>query len=64
MSYGSRHPDHPGGLILQSAMARFDLVRVVDGFRDKHGEEVADIVRRSYLREVDRGSSLTRSQPG
>ena len=49
MSYGSRHPDHPGGLILQSAMARFDLDRVVDGFRERHGEEVADIVRRTYL---------------
>lgn len=49
MSYGSRHADHPGGLILQSAMARFDLDRVTDGFRDEHGEEIADIVRRSYL---------------
>jgi len=49
ISYGSRHPDHPGGLILQSAMARFDLDRVVDGFRDSHGKEVADIVHRTYL---------------
>lgn len=49
ISYGSRHPDHPGGLILQSTMARFDLDRVVDGFRDEHGEEVAEIVQRSYL---------------
>ena len=49
MSYGSRYPDHPGGLILQSTMARFDLHRVVDGFRDKHGREIADIVQRSYL---------------
>ncbi len=49
MSYGSRHPGHPGGLILQSTMARFDLDRVVDGFRDEHGTETADIVQRSYL---------------
>lgn len=49
ISYGSRHPDHPGGLILQSTMARFDLDRVVHGFRDEHGEEVAEIVQRSYL---------------
>lgn len=49
ISYGARHPDHPRGLILQSTMARFDLDRVVDGFRDKHGEEIAAIVRRSYL---------------
>lgn len=49
ISYGSRHPDHAGGLILQSTMARFDLDRVVHGFRDEHGEEVAEIVHRSYL---------------
>lgn len=49
MSYGSRHPGHPGGLILQSTMARFDLDRVVDGFRDRYGGEIADIVQRSYL---------------
>lgn len=49
MSYGSRHPAHPGALILQSAMATFDLDRVVAGFRDTHGDGIAEIVRRSYL---------------
>lgn len=49
MSYAARHPDHPDGLILQSTMARFDLDRVVDGFKYRYGEEIAAIVRRSYL---------------
>lgn len=49
IAYGSRHPDHPGALILQSAMAFFDLDRVVADFRELAGDEVADIVRRSYL---------------
>lgn len=47
--FAARHPDNPGGLILQSTMALFDLDRVVDGFRQLAGYEVADIVRRSYL---------------
>lgn len=49
IAYASRHPAHPGGLILQSTMAHFDLDRVVDGFRGLAGDEVADIVRRTYL---------------
>lgn len=53
MSYGSRHPGHPGGLILQSTMATFDLDRVVDGFRGNHGDEIADIVQRSYSGDQD-----------
>ena len=46
--YGSRHPGHPGGLILQSTMARFDLQRLVDGFRRMGGDEVADLARSDY----------------
>jgi len=49
--YGSRHPGHAGGLILQSAMACFDLERLVDGFRRRGGDEVADLARRSYAGE-------------
>lgn len=49
IAYASRHPDHPAGLLLQSTMAHFDLDRVVDGFRESAGAEIADIVRRSYL---------------
>jgi proline iminopeptidase len=46
--YGARHPGHAGGLILQSTMARFDLQRLVDGFRRFGGEAVAELARRDY----------------
>jgi proline iminopeptidase len=46
--YGARHADHAGALILQSTMARFDLNRLVDGFRAVAGAEVADLARRDY----------------
>ena len=46
--YGARHPDHAGGLVLQSTFARFDLERLVDGFRSNGGEEVAALARRDY----------------
>ena len=37
MLYGARHPGHAAGLILQSTMARFDLGRLVDAFRERCG---------------------------
>jgi proline iminopeptidase len=48
MLYGIRHPDHAGGLILQSTFARFDLDRLVQGFRRAAGDEVAELARRDY----------------
>jgi pimeloyl-ACP methyl ester carboxylesterase len=48
MLYGARHRDHAGALILQSTLARFDLERLVGGFRSVAGDEVAELVRRSY----------------
>ncbi|MGE5828322.1 MAG: alpha/beta fold hydrolase [Micromonosporaceae bacterium] len=48
MLYGARHPGHASGLILQSTMARFDLGRLVDGFRAMGGDEVAELARRHY----------------
>jgi pimeloyl-ACP methyl ester carboxylesterase len=48
MLFGARHPGRAAGLILQSTMARFDLDRLVDGFRDAAGDEVAELARRSY----------------
>jgi len=48
MLYAARHPAHPGGLILQSTMARFDLERLVGGFRRFGGDEVAELARRDY----------------
>ena len=46
--YGARHPGHAGGLILQGTMARFDLERLVEGFRRAGGDEVAEIARRDF----------------
>jgi proline iminopeptidase len=46
--YGARHPGHAGGLVLQGTMARFDLERLVEGFRRVGGDEVADIARRHF----------------
>lgn len=46
--YGARHPEHPGALIFQSTMARFDLDRLAAGFRRVGGEQVAALARRDY----------------
>jgi proline iminopeptidase len=46
--YGARHPGHASGLVLASTAARFDLERLVDGFRAVAGKEVAELARRSY----------------
>ena len=48
IAYAARHPAHPAGMILQSTMARFDLDRLVEGFREAAGDEVADLARRDY----------------
>jgi proline iminopeptidase len=40
---GTRHPSCPGALVLQSTMARFDLDRLVDGFRRFGSDEVAEL---------------------
>jgi pimeloyl-ACP methyl ester carboxylesterase len=46
MLYAAQHPDHPGALVLQSTFARFDLGRIVEGFRRVGGDEVAAIAER------------------
>lgn len=48
MLYAARHPGHAAGLVLQSTNARFDLARLVDGFRRFGGDEVAEFARRDY----------------
>ena len=58
--YAARHPDHPAGLVLQSTMARFDLDRLVAGFRRVAGDDVAALARRDYGGDRSR----TRSGPG
>jgi pimeloyl-ACP methyl ester carboxylesterase len=46
--YGIRHPDHATGLVVHGGFARFDIPRLVDGFRRVAGDEVAAIADRSY----------------
>ncbi len=46
--YGARHPGHAGGLVVQSGFARFDVPRLVEGFRRVAGDEVAEIAGRSF----------------
>ena len=50
--YGARHPGHAGGLISQSGFARWDMPRMVEGFRRVAGDEVAGIAARSYSGEA------------
>ena len=49
--YGSRYPGHAGGLVVQSGFARFDVPRLVEGFRRVAGDEVAEIAGRSFRGE-------------
>lgn len=48
MLYAARHPGHARALILQSTCARFDLARLVEGFRRVAGDDVADLAKRNY----------------
>lgn len=47
-AYAARHPDHAGGLVLQSTRARFDLDRIAAGFRRVGGDEISELARRYY----------------
>ena len=49
--YGARYPGHAGSLILLSTFARFDLDRLVKGFRHEAGDEVAALALRDYAGE-------------
>jgi proline iminopeptidase len=49
--YGTRHPGHAGGLIVQSGFARWEHRRLVEGFRRVGGDEVAALADRSYRGE-------------
>lgn len=50
--YGARHPGHAAGLVVQSGFGRFDVPRLVEGFRRVAGDEVAEIARRSFRGET------------
>jgi pimeloyl-ACP methyl ester carboxylesterase len=43
-----RHPGHAGGLLLQATAARHDVSRIVDGFRTRFGDELADLAARIF----------------
>jgi proline iminopeptidase len=58
--YGARHPGHAGGLILLSGFARFDVPRLVEGFRRVAGEDVAEIAGRSFRGEEVRDEEWQR----
>jgi pimeloyl-ACP methyl ester carboxylesterase len=49
--YGARHPGHAAGLVVASGFARWDMQRMVEGFRRVAGDEVAEIAGRSYRGE-------------
>jgi pimeloyl-ACP methyl ester carboxylesterase len=49
--YGARHPGHAAGLIVHGGFARFDIPRLVEGFRLVAGDEVAGIAERRYRGE-------------
>ena len=55
--YGARHPGHAAGLVVQSGFARFDIPRLVEGFRRAAGDEVAEIAGRSF-----RGEAVTEEE--
>jgi proline iminopeptidase len=46
--YAARHPGHASALVLQSAMGRLDLGRIVEAFRRAGGDEVAAVIERVY----------------
>lgn len=49
--YGARHPGHAAGIVVQSGFARFDIPRLVDGFRRIAGNAVAEIAGRDFSGE-------------
>jgi pimeloyl-ACP methyl ester carboxylesterase len=49
--YCARHPGHAAGIAVQSGFARFDIPRLVEGFRRVAGDDVADIAGRSFRGE-------------
>jgi pimeloyl-ACP methyl ester carboxylesterase len=52
LAYAARHPEHAGGLVLSGTHARFDLERIVEGFRAAGGDDdVLAVVRRVYGRQ-------------
>lgn len=62
--YAARHPGHPGGLVLQAVRTRFEVGRIVDGFRRVGGEAVGELARRYYTGDpAVTGEFLARALP-
>ena len=55
--YGAGHPGHAHGLVVVGGLARFDLERLVEGFRRVGGDEVAALAERAY-----RGEGITEEE--
>jgi pimeloyl-ACP methyl ester carboxylesterase len=49
--YGARHRGHGAALVVLSGFARWDMPRMIEGFRRVAGDAVAEIARRSYAGE-------------
>lgn len=58
MAYATRHPRHPGRLILVSTQARLDVERSVRAFERLGGERAREAAWNFLARGVDRESSL------
>lgn len=57
LEYGVRHLGHAAGLVLQSTHARFDLARIVEGFRQAGGDVAAGVAERVYGGERASGTA-------
>jgi pimeloyl-ACP methyl ester carboxylesterase len=48
MTYATRHPDHPGRLIVCSSIARWRIDRTLDAFECLGGREAREVARRFW----------------
>ena len=64
-SYATRHPDHPGKLILSSTAARWDLDLALDWFERLGGPDARGIAERFWTRmtDEDRAAYMTHAMP-
>ncbi len=61
-TYGIRHPDHPGKLVLSSTQARLDPQRCMDVFERLGGETARDVARRALVESGDMASFMEYGQ--
>ena len=58
MAYGTRHPDHPGGLILSSTTARTRLDRVLDALAGERFRELDVPLLVQWAGRASRGAAV------